>query len=230
MNPAVAGLGRHGGMLARVLPFGIYIAVLAAGPFLRDALPAGWDSRWLYAVQIGAVILALVWFARAYAELRPLALGWREALEATAAGIAIFVLWINLDFSWALLGEPGAGFDPRTQWGDTDWRLAAVRLFGAAAVVPIMEELFWRSFILRFIDDHDFMRLPAAAASWRALAISAALFAIEHHQWLAGLLAGLAYGSLYMRSGKLWSPILAHAVTNLLLGLWVVATGAWSFW
>lgn len=230
MNPAVAGLGRHGEALARILPFAVYILVLATGPFLREALPAGWDGRWLYAAQIAVVILALVWFARAYEELRPLALGWRDTLEAVVAGVAVFVLWINLDLPWAMLGEPDAGFDPRVNGGGIDWALVAVRIFGAAAVVPIMEELFWRSFILRWIDDPEFLRLSPAAASWRALAISAVVFGIEHNLWLAGILAGLAYGGLYMRSGKLWSPILAHAVTNLLLGLWVVATASWSFW
>ena len=230
MNPAVAGRGRHGGMLARVLPFAVYIAVLAGGPFLRDALPPGWDGRWLYAVQIGSVMLALIWFARAYEELRPLALGRRDALEAVVAGVAVFVLWINLDFSWAMLGEPGAGFDPRRAGGDIDWMLTAVRLFGAAAVVPIMEELFWRSFLLRWIDRPDFLQQVPATASLRALFISSVVFGIEHKLWLAGILAGLAYGSLYRRSNTLWSPILAHAVTNLLLGLWVVATGAWHFW
>ena len=230
MNPAFARLGRHGEMLARVLPFAIYIAVLAGGPFLREALPAGWDGRWLYAIQIGAVMLVLAFFARAYEELRAPVLRWRDALEATAAGIAVFGLWINLDLSWAMLNEPRSGFDPRAAGGNIDWGLAAVRIFGAAAVVPIMEELFWRSFILRWIDKSNFLRLPAAAASWRALAISAVLFGIEHNLWLAGILAGLAYGGLYMRSGTLWSPILAHAVTNLLLGLWVLATASWSFW
>jgi CAAX prenyl protease-like protein len=230
MNSLVAGLGRHGEALARILPFAVYIAFLVAAPTLREALPAGWDGRWLYAVQIAAVILALAFFARAYEELCPLALGWRDALEAVVAGIAVFVLWIILDFSWAMLGAPGAGFDPRTSSGDVDWALVTVRIFGAAAVVPIMEELFWRSFIMRWLDKPDFLQLPAVATSGRALAISAVVFGIEHNLWLAGILAGLAYGGLYMRSGKLWSPILAHAVTNLLLGLWVVATGAWSFW
>lgn len=225
---AVFGRGREA--LARVLPFAVYILVLVAGSFLRETLPADWDGRWLYAVQIAAVILALAFFARAFEELRPSTLRWRDALEAVVAGIAVFALWINLDFSWAMLAEPGAGFDPRTASGGIDWALATVRIFGAAAVVPIMEELFWRSFILRWIDKPDFLRLPAAAASWRALGISAVLFGIEHNLWLAGILAGLAYGGLYMRSGKLWSPILAHAVTNLLLGLWVLATGSWSFW
>lgn len=229
MNPAAAAPGRRAA-LARILPFAVYIAFLVATPTLRDALPAGWDGRWLYAVQIGAVLLALTFFARAYEELRPLGLRWRDALEALGAGVAVFVLWINLDASWARIGEPGAGFDPRRAGGDIDWVLAAIRLFGAAAVVPIMEELFWRSFLLRWIDRPDFLAQLPVSASWRALAISAVLFGIEHNQWLAGILAGLAYGGLYMRSGTLWSPILAHATTNLLLGLWVLGTGAWHFW
>jgi CAAX prenyl protease-like protein len=230
MNPAVAGLGRHGGMLARVLPFGVYIAVLAGGSLLREALPAGWDGRWLYAVQIGAVIVALAWFARAYEELRRPGLSWRDALEAVVVGVAVFALWINLDFSWAMLAEPGAGFDPRTASGGIDWALVSVRIFGAAVVVPIMEELFWRSFVMRWTDRPDFLRSSPAATSGRALVVTAILFGIEHNLWLAGILAGLAYGGLYLRSEKLWSPILAHAVTNLLLGLWVVATASWSFW
>lgn len=230
MSLAVAARDGRGEMLARVLPFALYIAALVVAPTLREALPTGWDDRWLYALQIGAVLLALAFFARAYDELRPPALGGRAALEAVGAGVAVFVLWINLDFSWAMLGEPGAGFDPRRAGGDIDWMLAAVRLFGAAAVVPIMEELFWRSFLLRWIDRPDFLQQPPRSASLRALAISAVLFGIEHNLWLAGILAGLAYGHLYMRSNTLWSPILAHAVTNLLLGLWVLATGAWHFW
>jgi CAAX prenyl protease-like protein len=229
MSVAAARDGR-GGILARILPFAVYIAVLAAGPILRNTLPAGWDGRWLYALQIGVVIFALAWFARAYEELRPPALGWRDALEAVIVGVAVFALWINVDFSWAMLGEPDTGFDPRANGGGIDWALVAIRIFGAAAVVPIMEELFWRSFIMRWIDNPRFMELPASATSWRALALSSILFGIEHNLWLAGILAGLAYGGLYLRSEKLWSPIVAHAVTNLLLGVWVVATASWSFW
>jgi hypothetical protein len=221
---------RRGELLARALPFALFIALMAATPLLREALPASWDGRWLYAAQIVAAMLALGWFARSYSELRPLAIGRRESLEAVAVGIAVFVLWINLDFSWAMLGAPDTGFDPRTSSGDIDWALAAVRLFGAAAVVPIMEELFWRSLIMRWIDDHDFLRLPVAATSLRALLLSSIVFGVEHKLWLAGLLAGLAYGGLYRRSRNLWSPILAHSLTNLLLGCWVLATGAWSFW
>jgi hypothetical protein len=217
--------------LARILPFALYIGFLAATPLIADALP-GLDRRWLYAVQVGAVVLALAIFARQYVELRyaePLPpVQW---LAATATGVAVFVLWVNLDLPWAMLGGGAApGFDPRDAAGAIDWPLAAVRLFGAAAVVPVMEELFWRSFILRWIDRGDFQALLPAAASLRALAISSLVFGIEHDLWLAGIVAGLAYGWLYMRSSNLWSPILAHAVTNLLLGIWVLATGNWQFW
>jgi hypothetical protein len=229
MSSTAAALSRRAA-LARILPFAVYIALLVAAPALREALPAGWDNRWLYAVQIAAVLLALAWLSREYLELRPLSLSRRDALEATTVGIAVFAAWITLDLPWAMLDEPGAGFDPRSASGEIDWGLAAVRIFGAAAVVPIMEELFWRSFILRWIDTPEFLRLAPAAASLRALVISSVVFGIEHNLWLAGILAGLAYGHLYMRSNTLWSPILAHAVTNLLLGLWVVATGTWSFW
>jgi CAAX prenyl protease-like protein len=227
---AAALARRRADSLARITPFALYLAFLAAQPLIRDVLPTGWDGRWLYAVQIGAVLAALSFFARHYAELRPLALGAREAIEAVGVGVVVFALWINLDFSWAMLGAPGPGFDPRNASGDIDPVLAAVRIFGAAAVVPIMEELFWRSYILRWIDETRFLSLAPAATSGRALLISAVLFGFEHNLWLAGIVAGLAYCFLYRRAGKLWSPILAHATTNLLLGGWVLATGAWSFW
>jgi hypothetical protein len=62
------------------------------------------------------------------------------------------------------------------------------------------------------------------------LLIASALFAIEHVQWFAGLIAGLAYGWLYIRTRTLWAPIIAHAVTNAGLGAYVVVTRQWGFW
>lgn len=215
--------------LARILPFALYIAFLALAPLVARTFPQ-WDARWLYAVQIGAVLAGLTFFAREYAELvRPPRLRQRDWLSAAAAGTAVFAIWINLDAPWAMFGE-APGFDPARADGSLDWALVAVRLFGAVAVVPLMEELFWRSFVLRWIDRADFLRHAPASASLRALIISSLLFGLEHHLWLAGMLAGLAYGELYRRSGSLWSPIAAHACTNLLLGFWVVHTGSWRFW
>lgn len=231
-----AALSRHGdrsAVVARIAPFTLYIAFLVLTPLVRKVFP-GWDVRWLYAVQIGMVTVALAFFARSYTELSAMAaVRMRDWLLSAGVGIAVFIAWINLDLPWATLGEAKSdahGFAPMHVDGSLDWVLVTMRIFGAAAVVPIMEELFWRSFILRWIDRSDFLQLAPAAVSLRAFAISSVLFGVEHGLWVAGILAGLAYGWLYIRSGSLWLPVVAHAVTNLLLGLWVVQTGSWRFW
>ena len=93
-----------------------------------------------------------------------------------------------------------------------------------------MEELFWRSFIMRWLAKPRFLGVDPKAIGWMPLLVSSTLFATEHHRWLAGLLAGFAYGWLYVRTGTLWVPVIAHAVTNALLGVWVLQTGPWTFW
>lgn len=211
---------------ARVLPFGIYIAFLALG-----GLASGFDVRWLYPAQVGLVALALAVFWRRYDELRPSgpAPGAAQWGLGVAVGAAVFVIWIQLDSGWAVIGELGEGFDPRDD-GRVNPLLAAFRLMGAALVVPVMEELFWRSFVMRWIDRPAFLGVDPRAVSARAVLLSSAVFAVEHHQWLAGLIAGLAYAWVYRRTGNLWIPVVAHGVTNGLLGIWVLYTGAWQFW
>jgi CAAX prenyl protease-like protein len=56
------------------------------------------------------------------------------------------------------------------------------------------------------------------------------VFTLAHTLWLGAVVAGLAYAWLYWRTGKLWVPVIAHAVTNGVLGVWVVMTGNWAFW
>jgi CAAX prenyl protease-like protein len=93
-----------------------------------------------------------------------------------------------------------------------------------------MEELFWRSFLLRWLERHDFLQVAPRSVGPRPLVITTALFALEHSQWLAGGIAGVVYSALYMRSGNLWVPIAAHAVTNAALGIWILHTENWHFW
>jgi len=145
-------------------------------------------------------------------------------------GVAVLALWVNLDTGWMLMGEAGVGYNPTDADGRIDWLLVAFRIAGAALVVPIMEELFWRSLLQRWVQQADFLALDPAAFTFKALLITSALFAVAHLQWFAGLLAGLAYGWLYIRTRNLWSPIVAHSATNGGLGAYVVATGHWSFW
>jgi len=213
---------------ARILPFGAYIFFIVLGDVLERLGVGRAELRWLYPVQVGAVLALLVAFWDGYEELQRFALSWSQALAAIVSGIAVLVLWVNLDAPWMTIGS-APGYDPRTN-GEIDWLLAAIRIAGAALVVPVMEELFWRSFLMRWIERSDFNLLDPARIGFKAFVIPCLLFGFEHTLWLAGLVAGVAYGLLYMWHRKLWSPILAHAVTNGLLGVWVLHTGGWQFW
>ncbi|WP_295628206.1 CAAX prenyl protease-related protein [uncultured Nitrosomonas sp.] len=213
----------------RIAPFGAYVFFMV----LEDVLlKFGWeanDLRMLYVVKI-AVVVGLLWVMRkAYSELRwPIDSSFRTWMVAISAGVIVFIAWINLTADWMVMGE-AVGFDPRDN-DEIDWFLVTVRLIGAALVVPVMEELFWRSFLMRWIDHPSFLTVNPAQVGLKAFCITAALFALAHSLWFAGLFAGIVYNLLYMRSGTLWSPILAHATTNGILGAWVICTGNWGFW
>lgn len=215
--------------VCRAAPFGTYVFFMV----LADVLSSfGWSAhelRWLYAVQITAVA-SLLWVLRsAYVELRlPRGVNTLTWGAAVVAGVIVFVAWINLDKSWMVMGA-SVGFDPGDDAG-IDWLWVAVRLAGATLVVPLMEELFWRSFIMRWITHQNFLAVNPAHVGLKAFCITAVLFAVAHNLWLAGLFAGAVYSLLYIRSGTLWSPIIAHAITNGLLGVWIIYTGNWSFW
>ena len=215
----------------RILPFAVFMAFVVASSLLPAPAAGGgdWDTRFVYVARTVVVATLLVAFWRHYSELAWAELKRCEWLSAALAGVAVFVIWIALDQPWATVGEPVA-FDPRRPDGGIDWMVAVPRLLGLAIIVPVMEELFWRSFIQRWIDAPQFLNADPRRVSRRAFFITAALFALEHNLWLAGLLAGFAYGWLYMRSGNLWSPVIAHAVTNALLGAWILATGNWQLW
>ena len=214
---------REDPVIARCAPFAVFIVLLV----LASALSISGS-----AVVRNLIVLAiLAWFWRSYSELRkapPLAAS--QWLLAVAVGLGIVVLWIYLDQDWALLSRPSGGFDPRREDGSVNWPMALVRLAGFALVVPVMEELFWRSFLLRWIARHDFLSVVPREAGARAFLITTVLFALEHNQWLAGAIAGAGYSWLYMRSGNLWVAVLAHAVTNGALGVWILYSGNWQFW
>ncbi|HYP67615.1 MAG TPA: CAAX prenyl protease-related protein [Thiobacillaceae bacterium] len=227
-------LTKHPG-LSRSLPFALFVLVLAVElswntlQVMVHALHS-LDKRWLYGIKSGLAALALIFLWGRFEELKQAPRQVGAWVMALVAGVGIFVLWINLTQPWTLLGEMGMGFAPYSADGQTDWLLAGIRLAGSALVVPIIEELFWRSFIMRWIDKPDFLSLDPRNVSHRGLVISSALFAVEHTQWLAGFLAGIAYGWLYRRTGNIWLSILAHATTNAMLGLWVLNTESWQFW
>lgn len=213
---------------ARILPFAVYMGFVVAADLLQRAGVDPQQLRHLYGVKIGAVLLVLLHQRNRYSELRVALPAWRGILSALAAGVLVLVLWVGLDAGWMRVGTP-EGFDPR-DGGAIDWGLVALRIAGAALVVPVMEELFWRSFLMRWIDNPRFLAVDPARVKWSAFIVSVVLFGIEHNWWLAGMVAGVVYGALYRYGRNLWLAVIAHAVTNGLLGVWIIGTGNWSYW
>lgn len=217
--------------LLRLLPFVAFMAVLA----LRGAAPAdgawGFDTRWLYALNLLVVggLLAAWW--REYGELARQNLpSAREAGLSVVVGLAVFVAWIHLDAPWMQIGEPTAGFVPVDAAGQKLWPLIVVRWLGATLLVPVMEELFWRAFLMRWLQSPVFEGVDPRRTGAKAVLLSTFVFMLAHPLWLAAIVAGLAYALLYRGTGRLWNAVIAHAVTNGALGLWVVASGQWQFW
>ena len=106
----------------------------------------------------------------------------------------------------------------------------AIRLAGAVLVVPVMEELFWRSFLLRYLINPDFKKVTLGTFSWFSFISVALLFGLEHHRWIQGIFAGFMYTALIINQKSLRGCVIAHGVTNLGLGLYVLATQNWMFW
>jgi len=218
-------------VVARALPFAVFIGLMAVEPWLAAQLGGVIDPRWFYGIRSAVVASLLYVFWPSFTELTAARhLSIREFGLALAAGLMVLGIWLLLDSGIFVLGQSGSGFEPHAADGNIDWSPALMRLAGSALVVPLMEELFWRSLVMRWLEEADFLAVDPARIGLRAVLFSSIAFGLEHSQWAAGMLAGLVYGWLYVRSGNLWIPIAAHAVTNAGLGVWVLATGAWYFW
>jgi uncharacterized protein len=217
--------------LARIVPFALFMVLLALRGWMGGQTDPPFDPRWLYGATVVLVAALLLMWRREYGELsRQLAPTLKEWALAFVVGMLIFGLWIQLDAPWMVLGQPAAGFVPLNAGGGLDWPLIVLRGLGAALLVPVMEELFWRSFLMRWIEAPAFGGVDPQRVGLKAIVLSTFVFTLAHTLWLAAAIAGLAYAWLYVRTGKLWVAILAHAVTNGALGIWVVTTGQWQFW
>jgi CAAX prenyl protease-like protein len=185
----------------------------------------------LYPAKTVAVAAAILFFRSRYVELR-----WRDlfsfprTLLSIIAGLSVFALWIHMDWPFATCGQPAA-YNPTLVDNNALRTLLVVsRLTGAVVVVPVMEELFWRSFLIRYVVSEDFMTRPIGYFTWFSFIFTTVLFGFEHNLWLAGMMAGAAYNLLLYYTKSISQCVTAHAVTNLCLGLYVLNTGAWKFW
>lgn len=209
------------------------------GPFAVFALWLMVDARVPLAnpakelLRDAVLLAAIVLFSRRVVPTR--APHWRASI---VVGIAVFVIWIAPDLlipGWrdsALLQNPITGrLKTSIAPAELTPLMLALRTARAALLVPVIEELFWRGWLARWIQDTRFTRIPLGQYTPFAFWTTALLFAAEHGPfWEVGLVCGIIYNWWMRRTRSLGDLVLVHAVTNLALSLYVIATGRWSFW
>ena len=206
---------------ARVAPFIIFAALTSLQGMLGE------DGRyWVYAAKLPVGIWALWAVWPVVPEMR-----WKVSWDAVVAGILVFVIWVGLDPFYPKIMTPGQPWNPHNEFpAGLAWFFVVVRILGSTLVVPPLEEVFYRSFVYRWIVNPNFGPVSLKQFHWGAFLITSTLFGLVHFEWLAGILCGMIYQLLVIRHGRLGEAMTAHAITNFLLGLWVVYKGAWQFW
>lgn len=226
----------HSPLAARVLPFGVFIFLTLAQNECGEAA-----RYWIYFAKsvLGAWLILETWpFVK---EMR-VNVSW----EAIAVGVGVCVMWVGIDGLYPGLSElsqklglseppkyPVLPWNPHAQFGEGSgmaWFFIAARILGSSLVVPFLEEVVFRSFLYRYIAKADFESVPLGQYLPLPFFATAIVFALEHEQWLAGLLCGFAYQWLVLRKKRLGDAIVAHGITNFLLGVWVAWKGDWKFW
>lgn len=177
------------------------------------------------------------WYERLFVDLTkpfkvrerydiPLAVESPEVQEAIALGED--VQRTRLPFEVIESGEHAGRhiYDPRVTGPITFW----MHMFGTTVIIAIIEEFFFRGFLYRWMQGSPFFRMDAGRLHWPLLLVISVFFGIEHFEWMAGIICGIAFGLLYIKTRDVWAAIIAHGTTNFILGLYVVNCNAYQFW
>lgn len=202
---------------ALLVPF----LVLAGSMMVTAALSNGFDR--LYPLRIVAVTGALLFFVRTYRTW-----DWDWSWFSVGLGGAVFAVWLALD---GMAGDgaatraavAGLGAGERAIW-------LAFRVAGSVLVVPLVEEMAFRGYLLRRLAAADFEGAAATRFNWVAFVLSSAAFGLLHGRWIAGTAAGMILALAQYRRGKLADAVVAHLTANALIALLVLLTGAWALW
>jgi CAAX prenyl protease-like protein len=219
---------------AYVAPFFAFMALLLVGEIVAKLFDgqAWWivaaPRYWIFPMQtvVCAAVLARYW--REYEWGRA-----RQLFFTLGIAVLTFILWIAPQ-EWLHQPRRVEGFDP---WffgnnGFVTFLSIAVRFVRLVVVVPLLEEIFWRGFLLRYLIHPDFMRVPFGSFHWRSFCAVAVLFAIAHWgpDFFPALITGALFNLVAHRTRSLVCCVITHAVTNLLLGIYILQTRQWGFW
>lgn len=200
-------------------------AFAALAPDLAKSL-----QPWMYPFRVIVTAAVLIWL---WVIVRKESYTWHAPSApslalAVLAGVGIIVFWIAIGPMFRVSAPTGVNPIPEGPTAAGLW--LTMRFLGAVVLVPIIEELFWRSFLARRVDVDDVTELRPEDISWKAIAITSLVFGFGHSEVVAGAISGIVFCWLYKRNGNLLEPIIAHAIANLLLFVYVVKFSAFEFW
>jgi CAAX prenyl protease-like protein len=213
--------------VAYILPMVIFLAFVAAAAQWPGTFAIG------YVVKTIATAAALIFLWPHFTKIR-----WNGLWLGVLVGLLGTFQWIGmqlfLQHHFAFFKPSPDAFNPLTHFGNRTEMIAfiSVRMIGAVLVVPFMEELFWRDFLWRqVLAPNDFKLASVGEWAPAPLLIVSGLFATVHgNWWLTAIVWALMVGGLLVRTKSLGACIVAHAVTNLLLGIYVLRFHDWAFW
>jgi len=216
-------------------PFAAFLAFLALNQFiagLSDGLRTAWwlsePHFWIYPLQTLVCGGMIVRWWRYYGFQPP-----ARPLFAAALGVLIILIWLAPQL-WFGVAPRLKGFDP-TYFGDSGpayWATVLFRFIRLTIVVPFVEEIFWRGYLLRILIAYPFSSVPLGTFTWKSFLVVIAGFTLIHQpaDWPAAIAGGILFNLVAYRSRSLSACVLAHAVANLILGVFVMRTGQWGFW
>ena len=219
-------------LAAYVAPFLVFMAGLMLVSLIKDSnADSLWlrsPEYWIYPLQTALCAAVLIFYWRQYD------FGKRGGrVLALAAGVVVLGIWIAPQAVFGA-GARVDGFDPLV-FGEGSalyWMTVAARFARLVIIVPLVEEIFWRGFLMRYLIREDFTSLPVGAFQWKSFSAVALCFMLVHGMadWPAALICGIIYNFVAVRTGSLGACVLAHAVTNLGLGVYIMTTRQWGFW
>jgi CAAX prenyl protease-like protein len=220
---------------AYVLPFAVFMGGLALISLVQSFAPAEnaplWLAEpkyWIFPLQTVLCSALLVWFWKTYEW----GAKW-HVITAVLTGLVVLALWISPQ--WLLGAEQRTdGFNPGLFAGSAAlyWGTLILRFIRLVVIVPLLEEIFWRGFLLRYLIKEDFTKVSFGTFSWFSFGVVTVMFGLAHFgpDFIPALLTGAIYNLLAVKTRSLACCVLAHAVTNLGLGLYIMQTGQWGFW
>lgn len=198
-----------------------FLAVLAAGMISR-AISGRFETWYALRLLAGGALLAAYW-----PRLR--GLDWRFSWRAAAAGVAVFGLWLvagrlllpahAMPAALAAMSAPG-----RALW-------IACRLATAVLVLPLVEELAYRGYLLRRLAAADFESVSFADVGSISVLVTALAYGVLYGAlWPAGIAAGIVFALLLIRTRRMGEAIGAHVIANALICAAVLLGGQWRLW